>query len=86
MNKFPKFIALGLGLGMGLVMSVAVSAHHSFSANFKVDDKITVSGTVAKFSFRNPHVLIYFNVENDDGTMTRWISEAGSATNMRRKG
>ena len=86
MNKFLKITVLGLGLGMGLVWSGAVVAHHSFSANFKIDDKITVSGTVAKFSFRNPHVLIYFNVENDDGTTTRWISEAGAATNMRRKG
>ena len=86
MNKLAKIIALRLGLVVGLVVSLSASAHHSFSANFKINDKITVTGTVTKLSFRNPHVLLYFNVTNDDGTSTRWVSEAGSATNMRRKG
>ena len=64
----------------------SASAHHSFSATFRINDKITVEGVVTKYSFKNPHVLVYFDVENEDGTTTEWVSEGASATNMRRRG
>ena len=82
MNNTIKILTLCLGL----TTSVSTMAHHSFAANFKSGDKITVNGVVSKFSFRNPHVLLYFTAKNDDGTTTEWVSEGAAATNMRRSG
>lgn len=66
--------------------STALLAHHAFSATFIKDQKISVQGVVSKFSFRNPHVLVYFDVTNDDGSVTQWVSEGNSATLLRRSG
>lgn len=64
----------------------SVSAHHSFQATFKSDEEISVEGVVTDFRFKNPHVLIYMDVTNDDGSVTNWMSEGGSATGLRRRG
>jgi len=66
--------------------ATAVSAHHSFQATFKSDAVISVEGVVTDYSFRNPHVLVYLDVTNEDGTVTSWMSEGGSATGKRRDG
>lgn len=62
------------------------NAHHSFAATFKDGEEIAVEGVVSSFSFKNPHVLIYLDVTNADGSVTNWMSEGGSATNMRSRG
>jgi hypothetical protein len=74
-----------------LLASIALAgtfaqAHHSFQATFTSDAKTDVEGVVTKFSFKNPHVLIYLDVTNDDGSITNWMSEGAAATLMRRAG
>lgn len=64
----------------------SVFAHHSFQATFRADAKITVEGVVTDFRFKNPHVLVFLDVTNDDGSITNWMSEGAAATNMRRRG
>lgn len=66
-------------------MSSNAQAHHSFSATF-TDQTITVEGVVERFRFANPHVIVYFNVTDDNGEQTEWMSEGGSATRMRATG
>ena len=61
-------------------------AHHSFQASFQSDEFVTVDGVVKDFRFRNPHVIIYLDVTNDDGTVTNWMAEGSSATGWRRAG
>lgn len=60
-------------------------AHHSFSATF-TDEVITVDGVVKRMSFTNPHVMVYFNVTDESGEITEWVSEGQSATSLRRNG
>lgn len=83
-------LLLKIGLLMFVVTAIATSpalfAHHAFSATFMEDKKVSVQGVVTKFSFRNPHVLIYFDVTNKDGSVTGWVSEGNSATLLRRSG
>ena len=78
----PKIIAVVA------LLSIANSAiaHHSFQATFDSDETVTVDGVVKDFRFRNPHVLIYLDVTNDDGTVTTWMAEGSSATGWRRAG
>jgi len=64
----------------------AANAHHSFAATFKDGEKIAVEGVVTKFSFKNPHILIYLDVTSADGSVTNWMSEGGSATGKRNDG
>lgn len=81
-NKFFRLLAVIATLSC----AVSTQAHHSFSATFRENAKITVEGVVTNFSFRNPHVLVYFDVTNADGSTTSWVSEGAAATLMRRSG
>ena len=69
-----------------LSITSAAIAHHSFQATFQSDEFVTVDGVVKDFRFRNPHVIIYLDVTNDDGTVTNWMAEGSSATGWRRAG
>ena len=44
----------------------------------------TVSGKISNFRFVNPHVLIYANVETEDGTMVEWSGELTSPNRLAR--
>lgn len=82
--KYLIRVLIMLAIVAGTVQ--ALHAHHSFSATFNDDVVITVEGVVTEFSFKNPHVLVYFDVLNDDGTSTQWVSEGAAATNFRGRG
>ena len=55
-----------------------VQAHHS-QAGFATDEPpIILEGTVAEYRWRNPHVLIFWDVEGENGEVVRWAGELGS--------
>lgn len=71
---------------LGITLSIAPAhAHHSFAATF-TDEIIVVEGVVERVKFSNPHVIIYFDVTDDDADVTQWLAEGGSATSYRNKG
>ncbi len=88
MTFFTKsLLATTIILTGGLaVFNQSAAAHHSFSATFQKDAKITVEGVVKAFSFSNPHVLVTFDKTNEDGSTTEWVVEAAAATLLRRSG
>lgn len=49
--------------------------HHS-GEMFERDVEVTLTGTVAEFRYINPHSWLLVDIENDDGTITRWGFEA----------
>ena len=80
----PTWIAFGALLTVPLG-ATAVHAHHSFAASF-TDERIMRQGVVERFVFKNPHVLLYIAVSDDDGDSGTWMVEGGSATGLRRAG
>jgi len=69
-----------------LPLSVAVEAHHSVNGQFDTDARVTVTGTVARVDWVNPHVYVYLDVTNDDGTVTTWGLETGPTARLRQGG
>lgn len=63
-----------------------VHAHHSFNGTFQEGKTIQVTGVVSEFHFFNPHVAVYFNVTQADGSVTKWMSEGNAASNYVRLG
>lgn len=61
------------------------SAHHS-AAPFDMTKKVTVTGTVEKWMWSNPHSWLYISVKKPDGTKQIWGLEAGSAGMLARHG
>lgn len=63
-----------------------VQAHHSVNGQFDPDSRVTVTGTVARVDWVNPHVYVYLDVTNEDGTVTTWGLETGPTARLRRGG
>ena len=61
------------------------SAHHGI-ANFDLNKDISISGSVSKLAFVNPHSWLYVNVAGADGKTTEWQCEMRAATVLRRSG
>jgi len=75
-----------LGVALGFVMiSNPLSAHHGTTA-FEMGKPTVVKGTVTKFEFINPHVLIYLDAPGDKGGVQHWIAESSSNNHLSRGG
>ena len=62
------------------------SAHHSVQAQFDIHKTFTVSGTVAKVEWINPHSYLTINVKDADGKVQKWAFELGGPGALRRAG
>jgi hypothetical protein len=71
---------------LGLVWAGPVSAHHSVQAQFDIHKTVSVSGTVAKIEWINPHSYLTINVKDADGKVTKWAFELGGQGALRRAG
>ena len=82
-----KSAALLAAIGLVLVASASkLSAHHSFAAEFDANKPITVTGTVTKMEWTNPHVWVHIDVKKPDGTVENWGFEAGTPNVLFRRG
>jgi hypothetical protein len=67
-----------------LAPSGTVLAHHGFAAYS--NERVTVQATLTEFVFVNPHVQLYFDIENDAGQVEHWQGEMTSPNKLARAG
>jgi hypothetical protein len=70
------------------LIAVAVApafAHHSFAA-FDITTQKTVTGTVHKVDWTNPHIWLWIDVANDRGTTDTYGFEGMSPNFLARRG
>jgi hypothetical protein len=67
----------------GALLLTTAAAHHGSSP---YDNSVTrtVIGTVTNFQFTNPHVLIYVDVEEENGEVVNWSGELTSPNRLAR--
>jgi hypothetical protein len=68
-----------------LIGPVSALAHHS-GTMFENEKTVTVSGTVSKFEYVNPHCWLYVVVTDDKGEETLWGFEAEGPSALMRAG
>lgn len=71
-------------LSLGLINTG--QAHHSLAAHYDLRNIQKITGTVVSFQWRNPHVLVVLDVQNEQGEVERWEAEAGSINTLNRTG
>lgn len=69
-----------------LTAAASLPAHHSFAAEYDGNKPITVTGTVTKVEWTNPHARIYVDVKDDKGVVTNWNFELGGPLQLNRLG
>ena len=79
-----KIVVLALALSGSLVLRL--DAHHAFAAEFDREQPMTVTGTVTKVEWTNPHIWVYVDVKGSDGTVTNWGFQGGPPSYLTRVG
>lgn len=78
-------LLLGFAMVLG-VASVPALAHHSFAAEYDAAKPVSLTGTVTKVEWMNPHARFYLDVKDDKGAVTNWEFELGSPNGLMRQG
>jgi len=69
-----------------LVAASAVFAHHSVAGQFDTSNSLTLKGAIAKLQWMNPHIYLYLDVKEADGTVVSWALESLPTAMMRKAG
>ena len=80
-GKPLALIALAAAFG-----AAAVHAHHSFSAEYDREKPITLTGTVTRLEWTNPHARVYIDVADEKGEVVNWDFELGPPNGLMRLG
>ncbi len=69
-----------------LLATTRISAHHAFAAEYDVNQRVTISGTVTRFEWVNPHAWLYVDGKDESDKVTRWSFEMGSPNGLLHRG
>ena len=83
MNRVSTLMVAAAG---ALLLTAPASAHHSFAAEFDRAMPITVTGTVTRVEWMNPHARFYIDAKDDAGKTVNWDFELASPNGLMRRG
>jgi hypothetical protein len=69
---------VGLGafvLLASVLLANSAAAHHNMSAIYDFNDRITVSGTLSKIDWRNPHIELIVDGQLGSESVQKWSFE-----------
>ncbi len=82
--KIKQLVVLA-AVGSLAMFAGSVMAHHGV-AGYDMTKTITLHGTVAKFDWSNPHVVVYVDAKNEGGEVQHWTIEFAAPVHMVRTG
>jgi hypothetical protein len=62
-----------------------ISAHHGV-AGYDLQKTITLTGTITKFDWENPHIVVYMDAKDETTPLQHWSIELAAPLLMRRLG
>lgn len=68
-----------------LMIALPVFAHHG-NAAYETTKTVTLTGTIRDFEFINPHVMVFFDVKDENGSVEKWQGELTSPNHLGRAG
>jgi len=69
-----------------LLTALPAAAHHSFATEYDRTKPVSVTGTVRKVEWRNPHIWFYVDVKDDRGRVTTWGFSGAPPAFLQRQG
>ena len=78
-----EVLAVALAL---LAVAAPTHAHHSFAAQYDRNKPVTLTGSVTRIEWMNPHVYFYMDVKDAAGSATNWAIEGGAPNTLYRAG
>lgn len=83
MTKPFSFILVACSL---LLPASPVLAHHSIVAEFDADNPIRLVGTVKEVVWMNPHISVFVDVPQENGSVLTYEVQGGAPNGMYRRG
>src|SRR5262245_18788059 len=65
---------------------VSTLAHHPFDAEYDWKKPFTITGTVTKLEWKNPHSMLTMKGKDESGAESEWMVELGSTASLQRAG
>jgi hypothetical protein len=81
-----RSIAIAVVAAGALLLSRPLVAHHSFAAEYDATKPVTLTGSVTKVEWMNPHVYFHIDVKDAAGTVINWAIEGGAPNTLYRAG
>ncbi len=69
-----------------LVLFLVALLHHSFGAEYDVNQPITLTGTITAIEWTNPHTHFYLDVKDAAGKVVNWKFEGYNPSVLQRNG
>ena len=69
-----------------MASGLSLAAHHSFAAQYDSKKPITLTGSVTRLEWANPHVYFYVDVTEASGATVNWAIEAMAPNVLYRAG
>jgi len=76
----------GISIVLAFAFAVPALAHHAVQAEFDFAKTITMSGTITRVDFINPHGYLYLDVKDDSGKVSKWGFELVGPAALRKAG
>jgi hypothetical protein len=81
-----RFVHLLPALIVLLVATSISFAHHSVAGQFDTSKSLTLKGVISKVEWINPHIYVYLDVKETDGTVATWALETLPTAMLRKAG
>jgi hypothetical protein len=69
-----------------VILCSPLRAHHSFGAEYDVNQPITITGVVTKIEWTNPHSFLFIDVVDGNGNKANWKMEGYPPNVLTRTG
>ena len=69
-----------------LVLILVALLHHSFGAEYDINQPITLTGTLTEIEWTNPHTHFYLDVKDASGKVVKWKFEGYNPSVLVRTG
>ena len=81
-----KIRSMIIAAALTAAAAAPVFAHHSFAAEFDSNKSTTLTGSVTKLDWINPHARLFIEVKDADGKTVNWEVELGPPAILMRSG
>lgn len=66
--------------------TITVSAHHSVFAEYDINGSVTIDGVITEIWFKSPHIRVFVEVTDSDGSKVSWNTHGHNPAALRRRG
>ena len=81
-----RFVGCALLVVFAGIAGDGLQAHHSFAAQYDRSKPHSITGSVTRIEWLNPHIYLYVVVKDDAGKETQWAVEGGAPNGLYRQG